>query len=119
MGLLAAVEQWVVRDHEAEWREWERRLAAIADAVADIPSTSTQVERPGRSNVSPTLTISWDPLVAGITPEDARQQLSDGDPRIEVPAHTKGLTIMPYMMESGEEVVVAERVGQVLGRATT
>ena len=33
MGLLAAVEQWVVRDHAAEWREWERRLAVIADAV--------------------------------------------------------------------------------------
>ena len=33
MGLLAAVEQWVVRDHAAEWREWERRLAVIAAAV--------------------------------------------------------------------------------------
>ena len=26
IGLLAAVEQWVVRDHAAEWREWERRF---------------------------------------------------------------------------------------------
>ncbi|MEK9766621.1 MAG: aminotransferase class V-fold PLP-dependent enzyme, partial [Thalassolituus sp.] len=32
MGLLAAVEKWVERDHDAEWREWERRLDLIADA---------------------------------------------------------------------------------------
>ena len=33
MGLLAAVEQWVARDHEAEWRLWERSLATVAAAV--------------------------------------------------------------------------------------
>ncbi len=32
MGLLAAVEQWVERDHPAEWQEWEGWLDLIAMA---------------------------------------------------------------------------------------
>ena len=34
MGLLAAVEMWVRRDHEAEWREWLRRLEVIGGSRA-------------------------------------------------------------------------------------
>ena len=38
MGMLAAVEQWVKRDHVKEWTEWERRLNVIAESVADYPA---------------------------------------------------------------------------------
>ena len=45
MGIVAAVEQWVlVRDHAAEWTEWERRLdvveAAFLEATADLPASA-------------------------------------------------------------------------------
>lgn len=114
MGLLAAVEQWVVRDHEAEWKEWERRLRVIADAISDIPSIRTEVEQPGRSNVAPVLAIRWDPDTVRMSPEEARKQLYEGDPRIEMPTNEGGLSVMPYMMEADEEVVVAGRLREVL-----
>ena len=114
MGLLAAVEKWVARDHDAEWQEWERRLQTIADAVSSLPSVTTQTRQPGRSNVAPTLEIHWDPTSIALIPEDVRQHLSDGDPRIELFTHKKGVEIMPYMMEEGEDVLVAKRLKEVL-----
>ncbi len=114
MGLLAAVEQWVVRDHAAEWREWERRLEVIADAVKKFPSVVTQVNQPGRSNVAPNLAVRWNRAQLALSGHELAHQLSAGKPRIEVPAHENGFGINPYMMEPGEEEVVARRVGVVL-----
>src|SRR5205814_7021211 len=38
VALLAAVERYVKLDHQAERREWERRLSVIEKALKDIPS---------------------------------------------------------------------------------
>lgn len=114
MGLLAAVEQWVTRNHDAEWQEWERRLSTITDAVSPLPSITTQTRQPGRSNVAPTLEVHWDQASIPLTPEAVRNQLSQGDPRIEIFTHKNGVEIMPYMMEEGEDEIVAARLKEVL-----
>ena len=114
MGLLAAVEQWVRRDHDAEWKEWERRLETIAGAIAHVPTLATDVLQPGRSNVAPVLSINWDADTVRITPEEARRQLSDSDPRIELFHTGTGVEVMSYMMEDGEDEIVARRLRQVL-----
>ena len=117
MGLLAAVEKWVGRDHDAEWAEWERWLQVIGDAAMDLPSVTTQVREPGRSNVSPILEVHWDQNALGITPDEVQQALSDGDPRIELFTHENGVEVMPYMMEQGEDEIVAGRLREVLEQA--
>jgi L-seryl-tRNA(Ser) seleniumtransferase len=114
MGLLAAVEQWVVRDHEAEWLQWERRLSVIETAVKRVETVTTRIEQPGRSNVAPVLAIAWDPEAVGVSPEDVRRRLSSGDPRIELATHGAGVSVMPYMMEPGEDAIVAARLTEAL-----
>ena len=117
MGLLSAVEQWRKRDHAAEWQEWERRLQVITDAVCAVPSVKTEIRQPGRSNVAPVLMITWDQETVCATPDAVREQLSTGEPRIEVFAREHGVPVMPYMMEADEEIVVAERLKAVLEAA--
>jgi L-seryl-tRNA(Ser) seleniumtransferase len=117
MGLLAAVEQWVRRDHHAEWKEWERRLQVVADAVAPFPSVTTSIRLPGRSNVAPVLVIAWEPETLGISGLELKQQLSAGDPRIEVFASSDGFSVMPYMLEEGEAEIVADRCAAILRAA--
>ena len=56
MGLVAAVEQWVlVRDHAAEWAEWERRLTVVEEAfheaLSDLPEGSATTRRTVQSEV--------------------------------------------------------------------
>ena len=54
MGLLAAVEQWMVREHESEWQEWERRLAVTGGrppARDEGPTTQKAIPSEGLSNI--------------------------------------------------------------------
>ena len=37
LGMMVALEGFVKRDHDAEWREWERRAGVIRDSVANLP----------------------------------------------------------------------------------
>ena len=113
MGLLAAVEQWVARDHEAEWKAWEGYLRTVIDAVAHLPSVRTTVRQPGRSNVAPVLHIEWETREIGIDPDEVVSKLSEGEPRIEM-GGGGGLSIMPYMMEPGEDALVAARLREIL-----
>jgi L-seryl-tRNA(Ser) seleniumtransferase len=117
MGLLAAIEQWGQRDHAAEWSEWERRLAVITDAVSPFPTVSTSIRQPERSNVAPVLVVTWDPHALGITGVELKQQLSAGEPRIELFAREDGFRVMPYMMEEGEDQIVARRCGEIFAAA--
>ena len=115
MGLLAAVEQWVARDHESEWREWERRLATVAAAVEAVGTVATSIRQPGRSNVAPILDITWDSAAVGISPGAVERELSAGDPRIELSASGEGVTVASHLMEEGEDEIVARRLAEVLG----
>jgi L-seryl-tRNA(Ser) seleniumtransferase len=46
IGMLAALEGWFHRDHEAEWREWNSWLAAIQEQVCRVPGVSATVIQP-------------------------------------------------------------------------
>jgi uncharacterized pyridoxal phosphate-dependent enzyme len=110
MGLLTAVENWVVRDHDAEWKEWERRLGVITDALSGVESLETAINTPGPSNIAPHLTLRWDADKAGISVAEARTKLNDGEPRIIFGGGAEALSINPYMLEEGD----AERVAAAL-----
>ena len=58
VGMLVAVQSWVKRDHEAEWREWIARCETIASRLSTIPGVTATVRREpeeGLSNRSPSL----------------------------------------------------------------
>lgn len=119
MGMLAAVEAWVTRDHEAEWQGWLAKLDHIAQRVADIESVKTHVEEPaGLSNRAPTLVITWDPLTLHITGEAVAEDFARNRPRIAVGsqdmAGKAAIRITPSQMQQGNEQVVAERIVQIL-----
>ena len=77
IGMLAAVEAWVKRDHEAEWKTWLSWLDTIAKRVSTIDGVKTAVREPtGLSNHSPSLTISWDPAKLHITGEEVAEELA-------------------------------------------
>jgi len=123
MGMLAAVEMWVKRDHEAEWRQWEGWLDTIARRVKTIDGVTTEVLQPsGLSNRAPRLRIQWDAARRGITGTELEKLLLEGDPRIVLGGATgdrrwggaSSATIMPYMMTPGDAEVVAERLHVLL-----
>ena len=62
MGMLAAVEMWVKRDHKAEWAQWESWLHTIAASVKRVDGVTTEINQPSAdlSNRSPELVVHWD-----------------------------------------------------------
>ncbi len=119
MGMLAAVEAWVIRDHAGEWQTWLARLDHIAQRAAQVQGVETRVEQPaGLSNHSPTLVISWDPTQLHINGEAVAEDFARKRPRIAVgSADAEGracIRITPSQMQPGNEQVVAERIYQIL-----
>ena len=77
LGMLAAVESWVKRDHEAEWKKWLSYLDTIARRVSQVDGISTAVREPrGLSNKSPALAISWDPAKLHVTGEEVAEEVA-------------------------------------------
>jgi uncharacterized pyridoxal phosphate-dependent enzyme len=119
MGMLAAVEMWTKRDHDAEWNTWKGWLGTIEAKVKPLPSVTTEYLMPeDLSNHSPRLLIKWDGDALKITGTELAETLDAGTPRIQFdessgtrPDHMESsLTIMPYMMMPGDDKIVAEAI---------
>jgi L-seryl-tRNA(Ser) seleniumtransferase len=127
IGMLAAVEMWVQRDHKAEDEMWLTWMNNISARVSQIDGVKTSVREPrGLSNHSPGVSISWDPDKLGITGEEVSDILYTTEPRIALAgagggggranraANETGISITAYMMAPGEDKIVADRIHQVL-----
>ena len=86
MGMLAAVEMWVKRDHKAEWAQWEGWLDHIAASVKRVDGVTTQdhpaIGRPLQPHAG--AAHRWDGAKLGITGQEVGKILLDTDPRIVV-----------------------------------
>ena len=129
LGMLAAVEAWVKRDHDAEWKKWLSYLDTIARSVSRVDGVKTAIREPeGLSNKSPSLTISWDPSRLHVTGEEVAEIVARSKPRIalgadggfrgrqapESPETSIGITA--WMMRPGDDRVVADRLFAVLSQ---
>jgi L-seryl-tRNA(Ser) seleniumtransferase len=122
MGMLAAVEAWVKRDHAAEWKQWTGWLDHISRRVSSIPGVTTNVTEPsGLSNRTPALRIWWDPQRLGVSGETVARTLFETEPRIYLtparrpgPPVETGVNVTPYMMSPGDETIIADRLHALL-----
>lgn len=118
LGMMVAVESYIKRDHAAEWREWEKRIKVVADSVASIPSIENSTLVPPIANHVPHLVLKWDQAKVKIGYPEAVKRLREGEPSIEVtPGHRDQLVISVWMLQPGEERIVARRVREVLRAA--
>jgi L-seryl-tRNA(Ser) seleniumtransferase len=116
LGMLVALELYLKKDHEAEWKEWERRVRVIADAVRGLPSVQTETFVPEIANQVPHLKIWWDQAAIPLGPPEAMKRLREGQPSIEACplTNSKQLVFGVWMMQPGDAEVVAKRVRAVL-----
>ena len=121
VALLAAVERYVRLDHQAEWREWERRLAVIEQALRDVPTLQCERVVPPIANHVPHLILTWDEKRVKMTRERLTRELTKGDPPILIGRVSgtgdKGVLISVFVLQDGEERVVADRLRDLLRKA--
>ncbi|MDX2179527.1 MAG: aminotransferase class V-fold PLP-dependent enzyme [Bryobacteraceae bacterium] len=120
LGMMVAIETYLKRDHAADWREWEKRCKTISAAVAGMPSVETEQFQFEIANAVPHVRIKWDPAKIKVSVPDVVKALKEGEPSIECNPSSSaknGLVFGPWMMEPGEDKIVAKRLKEVLKSA--
>jgi D-glucosaminate-6-phosphate ammonia-lyase len=118
VALWAAVERYFRIDHDAERREWDRRVAEIAQALAGIPTVTTQPFVPQIANHVPHLLVFWDENRLRIDRDEVTKKLAEGSPSIALGRVSgtgdRGLLISVFQLKPGEEQIVARRLAEIL-----
>jgi uncharacterized pyridoxal phosphate-dependent enzyme len=114
LGMYVALEKYVNQDHDAEWKMWESKIETIAKSVNSIDGVTTEVSVPPIANHTPLLFIKWDELKVKTTNKDLMLKLRNGHPSIEVMANATGINITVFMLQDGEEKIVAKRLREEL-----
>lgn len=118
IGMYIALEKYINTDHAKEWKMWEDQVAKIADAAKKVNGVTTEVIVPPIANHTPLLSITWDNTVK-ITRNEIQNKLRNGNPSIEVMGNRNGgINITVFMLNPGEEKIVAKRVQEELYKAT-
>jgi L-seryl-tRNA(Ser) seleniumtransferase len=117
VGMMVALEQFIKEDQAPLYREWNRRVEVIRQAVSKVSGIQAEPFTPEIANQTPHLRISWNVAQKGMTPEEVRRKLAAGEPSIEVVPvpFPNYIEVAVAMLEDGEVEVVARRLAEVLG----
>ncbi len=113
IGMIKALESYLKEDHEALTKEWWRRLDSISAEISRVPGVSTSFSVPDIANHVPHLEIHWDPRHISLEPREAAYQLRAGKPSIVLATNENGLGMNSFMLQTGEEKIIAERLTQL------
>ncbi|MCP4975006.1 MAG: aminotransferase class V-fold PLP-dependent enzyme [Maribacter sp.] len=117
LGMMVALELYLARDHDKEWKLWERQIKLISDNALTVKGVETEIHVPPHANHVPSLRIRWDENIVKISKDDMRKKLRDGHPSIETVGNKEAVGITTWMMDPGQERIVAQRVKEVLAEA--
>ncbi|HEY1470334.1 MAG TPA: aminotransferase class V-fold PLP-dependent enzyme [Candidatus Acidoferrum sp.] len=130
VGLVAAVDWFLSQDDAAFEAEYQKRADLIAARVKTLPSVDAKTFIPPVANHVPHLLITYDQKRIAIEAKDVAQKLRQGTPRIELNPGTGGapasaslpggpntIIVGVWMLQPGEDAIVAERLHEVMQAA--
>jgi uncharacterized pyridoxal phosphate-dependent enzyme len=113
VGMVKALESYLSEDHAALSKEWQRRLDAISAEITRVPGVTTSFFTPDVANHVPHMKISWDQKVV-LTVKDAVNALRNGKPAIVLDSSETALSMNSFMLQPGEEKIIAAQLAQLL-----
>jgi uncharacterized pyridoxal phosphate-dependent enzyme len=115
VGMIKALEIYLAEDHDALTREWQSRLVTISRQITKIPGVTTAFFTPDVANHVPHMSITWDSRVS-ISPQEVSRLLRSGQPSIVIGGGEgrPGLGISSFMLQSGEDQIIADHLSKVL-----
>ncbi len=118
LGMYVALDNFIKLDHKKLWKTWEDRTELIAQAAKSVQGVSTEVVVPELGNHTPTLKISWDANKTNVQAKTLQENMRNGDPSIEVMTGANNmLSITTWMLQPGQEKIVAKRLKEELAKA--
>ena len=127
IGLVAAVDWFLEQDDAAMEAEYRKRAALIAERVKSVPSIEARVFIPPVANHVPHLLITYDMNRIKVSATEVVERMREGTPRIELNPSTGGgpasaglpggsnvIVVGVWMLQPGEDEIVARRLEEVL-----
>ena len=129
VGMVAAVDWFLSQSDAAMEAEFHRRAGRIAAQLKNIPTLEPRVVIPNvAANAVPHLLLRYDPQRVKIRPGEVMAELRRGTPSIELnpmtgkksgaglPCDENTIVVGVWMLEPGEDLIVARRLKEVLGK---
>jgi L-seryl-tRNA(Ser) seleniumtransferase len=115
IGMVKALELYLREDHDALANEWQRRLDGIARELAKVPGVTTSFFTPDIANHVPHMEITWDSRIAA-TLKDISKSLRESKPSIVIGGDEgrTGLVMNSFMLQPGEDKIVADQLSRAL-----
>lgn len=115
IGMVKALELYLAEDHDALAKEWQDSLVGIARELTKVPGVSTSFFTPDIANHVPHMQITWDSRVS-LTPQEVSKALRSSKPSIvmSVGEEKPVLTMNSFMLQPGEDKIVAEQLTRIL-----
>jgi L-seryl-tRNA(Ser) seleniumtransferase len=130
VGLVAAVDWFLSQDDAALQAEFQKRAERIARHLKTLPTVEAKIFVPPVANHVPHLLITYDGARVKITGPEVMEKMRHGNPRIELNPATGGgpssaglpggsntIVVGVWMLQPGEDMVVAKRLYEVLQSA--
>lgn len=117
LGMLVALEIYLNKDHQREWELWENQIQLIHDSAGSVKGVDPAIHVPDIANHVPSLKLRWDQDMVKITPDEMREALRKGHPSIETVGDKEYVGITTWMMQPGQERIVAARIKEILEKA--
>jgi len=120
VGIVKALELYLSDDHDALTKEWQNRLDRVAQQVAKVPGVRTSFYTPDIANHVPHMQITWDSARVALTPHQLAQLMRNSTPSVVMASgeDRPGLVMNSFMLQPGEEEVVATRLLQIFHEHT-
>ncbi len=116
VGMVKALESYLKEDQEVLNKEWQRRLDFVSGQVTKIPGVTTSFPAPEIANHVPHLHIKWDSARIALTPREATAALRSAKPSVVLSSgeHGEALSMNSFMLQPGEEKIIARELVKVL-----
>jgi L-seryl-tRNA(Ser) seleniumtransferase len=115
IGMVKALEIYLKEDHDALAKDWQDRLEGISRELTKVPGVSTSFFTPDIANHVPHMQITWDSKIS-LTPQQVSKLLRNSKPAIVIGGGEgrPGLQMCSFMLQPGEDKVVAQQLSRIL-----
>jgi L-seryl-tRNA(Ser) seleniumtransferase len=116
LGMVKAVEVFLSEDHDALAKEWQGRLEKMSQELTKVPGVSTSFFTPEIANHVPHMRITWDVSRISLTPQEVAKLMRASKPSIVIGGDEEqpGLSMNSFMLQPGEDEIVASTLSRIL-----
>jgi L-seryl-tRNA(Ser) seleniumtransferase len=116
VGLMVAVKRYLSLDHAALMRTYEEQVAAVVEALQDLPGLTARRVFPNEAGQPmPGAEVVFDEAQLRLSRDEVLDRLRRGEPSIWLRQwETNSVLVNPQTLSPGQERIICERLKEII-----